>query len=483
MSIFLPWTYGETFLLPPDPKEWLPSNHEAYFVADLILKLTRRDILTTRSPEFGGRPAFHPVMLMTVIIFAYLRGVRSSRKIARLLVENVAFKILSSDQQPDFRTICRFRKDHSQWFERILVRTIHVGMTTGLIRFGAVVVDGTPLQASANAKHSHVLPTLKRMRKTHLLKLAEARAKAMLAEADAMDAAEDQALGNDVGSDSMLRGLTDERLERLDEAIAQAELADAERDRAIRKARRGVRKRVARERKGRPKPGGFGQPRRVLGRRKLSKKGSAKVLGRVGRVAIPAQAKVNVTDPDSRLLKAKNNGYMQGHQAIRATELHSGMILGNHVSPTGGESRELWPSLSGVLKVTGLPMLLRVIADAGYAGEPNLANPLRARVHELLICQKGVSKKAKSALIQAQRKLNSRKRYWMKRRGIAEGSNAGTKEARGMRRLLLRGRLGAAIELALDAIAHNIMKIRPVLNKLTYSKLNLALDQAAAIEF
>jgi len=355
-------------------------------------------------------------------------------------------------------------------------------MTTGLIRFGAVVVDGTPLQASANAKHSHVLSTLKRMRKTHLLKLAEARAKAMLAEADAIDAAEDQALGDDVGSDSLLRGLTDEKLKRLDEAIVQAELAEAERDRAIQKARHGVRKRVARERKERPKPGGGRKPRRVLGRRKLSGKGSAKVLGRVGRVAIPAQTKVNVTDPDSRLLKAKNNGYMQGHQAIRATELHSGMILGNHVSPTGGESRELWPSLAGVLKVTGLPMLLRVIADAGYAGEPNLANPLRARVYELLICQKGVSKKAKSALIQAQRKLNSRKRYWMKRRGIAEGSNAGTKEARGMRRLFLRGRLGAAIELALDAIAHNIMKIRPVLNKLTESKLNLALDQAAVIE-
>ena len=303
----------------------------------------------------------------------------------------------------------------------------------------------------------------------------------MLAEADEIDAAEDKALGDDVGSDSMLRGLTDEKLERLDEAIAQAEVAEATRNKAIRKARHGVRKRVARQKRGRAKAGGR-KPRRIVRRRTLSGKVSVKLLGRAARVAIPARVKVNVTDPDSRLLKAKNNGYMQGHQAIRATELHSGMILSNHVSPTGGESRELWPCLSRVLHVTGLPMLLRVIADAGYAGEPNLANPLRAQVYELLVCQKGVSKKAKSALIQAQRKLNSRKRYWMKRRGIAEGSNAGTKEARGMRRLFLRGRLGAAIELALDAVAHNIMKIRPMFNKLTESKLNLALDQAAAIE-
>ena len=485
MSIFLDWNYGVPFLLPPDPSEWLPRGHEAYFVANMILKLTRGDVLTTRDPELGGRPAYHPIMMLMVIVFAYLRGVRSSRKIARLLQENVAFKVLSCDQQPDFRTICLFRKNHHQWFENMLARTIHVAMVLRVIDFSATVVDGTPIQASANSKHNHTLPSLKALREKHLAALAAKHAKNMILEADTIDALEDQTLGDDVGSESMLRGLRDEKLDRIDAAIALAQALGKERNQAVRKAKSRIRRKIASKAKLSNRcftpSKSRGKVFRIKSRRRLREDKAQKLLGKLAKVAIPKRPKVNTVDPDSKVLKAKNDGYMQGHQIIRATDLHSGMILSNHVSPTGGESRELWGCIGRVLNVTGLRKLHRVVTDAGYSGEPNLCDPLRTRVLEVLICQRG-QEKAKSPIIQKQLKQNKKKKYWMRRRGIAEGSNAGTKEARGMRRFLLRGRLGAAIELALDAVAHNIMKLRSKFYKLTETKLTLALQRAAAVE-
>ena len=227
MNLFRPWNYGDTFLLPPDPKEWLPSNHEAYFLADLVIRLAKDHPLQYRDPEAGGRPAYHPVMLLIVMIFAYLRGIRGSRKIARLLEENIAFKILAGDQRPDFRTLARFRALNAPWFEKMLSRTLHVGMVLRVIDWSAVIVDGTPIQASANQGKSLTLRGLKKLKEVELQGLAEAQAKAMMAEAQRIDSEEDLAFGDHMGQRSMLKELTSERLERLDEAIAKATLLEA----------------------------------------------------------------------------------------------------------------------------------------------------------------------------------------------------------------------------------------------------------------
>ena len=223
MNIFKPWNFGETFILPPDPKDWLPAKHEAYYIAELILKLAKDNPLQYRDPEAGGRPAYHPVMMLIVMVFAYLRGVRSSRKIARLLEENIAFKVLSGDQCPDFRTLARFRALNANWFEKMLTRTLHVGMIMRVIDWSAVVVDGTPIQASANQGKSLTLKGLKKLKEEELEALAQDRAKAMMADAQRIDGEEDLAFGDDLGRRSMLKlkGLSSERLERPDEAIAK----------------------------------------------------------------------------------------------------------------------------------------------------------------------------------------------------------------------------------------------------------------------
>jgi len=471
MSIFRPWNYDSEMLLPPSPRDWLADDHEAFLLADIVRRLTNDDPILDRVQPEGGRPAYHPVMMSIVLIFSYMRGVQSSRRIERLLEENLAYKAISGDQTPDFRTLCRFRKAHLAWFELLLKRSIHVGYALGLIDLGAVIIDGTPIQASANKSKSRRLKTLKRLKAEEQELLAGIEAKRLVAEAEAKDSEEDGRFGDDGYPRPFLRQKVamQERLARIEQAIALAGKAEQLRRTIIRKARARI-LRKARPAKRRLK-------RTSKKGQKLDPEAGRKVLAKLSRMRIPKPARVNTTDPESMRLKAKNGGFLQGYQVIRVVDSKAGMILHNHVSPTGGESRELLPAIIATKKVLGVPLLLRALADMGYAGEPNLKLITKEHVHELLIPQ--ARRATKSALIRGQKALNARRTYWLKRRGRIEATNGSTKEARGMRQFRIRGRLGAAIELSLDAVAHNLQKIFSVLKNLTEPKLKRSLRNAA----
>jgi transposase len=471
MSIFRPWNYDSDMLLPPSPRDWLSDDHEAFLLADIVRRLTKDDPILNRVQPEGGRPAYHPIMMSIVLIFSYMRGVHSSRRIERLLEENLAYKAISGDQTPDFRTLCRFRKANLAWFELLLKRSIHVGYALGLIDLGAVIVDGTPIQASANKSKSRRLKTLQRLKSEERETLAAIEAKRLVAQAEALDNEEDSRFGDDGYPRPLLRQkvATTDRLARIEQAIALAAKAEQLRRAIIRKAKARI-LRKARPAKRRLK-------RTCKKGRKLDAEAGRKVLAKLSRLRIPKPARVNTTDPESMRLKAKNGGFLQGYQVIRVVDSKAGMILHNHVSPTGGESRELLPAILATKQVLGVPQLLRALADMGYSGEPNLKLVGREHVHELLIPQ--AKRATKSALIREQKALNARRTYWLKRRGRIEATNGSTKEARGLRQFRIRGRLGAAIELSLDAVAHNLQKLFSVLQDLSEPKLKRSLRNAA----
>jgi len=256
---------------------------------------------------------------------------------------------------------------------------------------------------------------------------------------------------------------------RIDQAIALAGKAEKIRRSILRKAKARIRRKARPAKRRLKRTGKKG--------RKLDPEGGRKVLAKLSRMRIPKPARVNTTDPESLRLKAKNGGFLQGYQVIRVVDSKAGMILHNHVSPTGGESRELLPALLATMRVLGVPQLLRALADMGYAGEPNLKLIGKEHVHELLIPQ--AKRATKSALIREQKALNARRAYWLKRRGRIEATNGSTKEARGLRQFRIRGRLGAAIELSLDAVAHNFQKLFSVLQNLSEPKLKRSLRNAA----
>ncbi|MDR7543507.1 MAG: transposase, partial [Armatimonadota bacterium] len=109
---YRPYSPHQLLILPPSLQEWLPEGHLAYFISDLVESFDLSAIETTYEDELRGGPPYHPAMMVKVLLYAYCTGVYSSRRVARRLHEDVAFRVLAAGNAPDFRTISEFRRRH-----------------------------------------------------------------------------------------------------------------------------------------------------------------------------------------------------------------------------------------------------------------------------------------------------------------------------------------------------------------------------------
>ena len=109
---YLPYDPDQQLLLPAALQEWLPDDHLAYFISDVVDQLDLSDITARYEQERRGGPPYHPRMMVKVLLYGYCIGVASSRRIAQRLHEDIAFRVLAANNTPDFRTISDFRKDH-----------------------------------------------------------------------------------------------------------------------------------------------------------------------------------------------------------------------------------------------------------------------------------------------------------------------------------------------------------------------------------
>ena len=132
----------QIFLMPASLRDWLPREHLAYFVSDLVDQLDLSDIMS-RCKEEKGYPPYHPGMMVKVLLYAYCIGVPSSRKIEKRLEEDIAFRVLAANNTPDFRTISDFRKDHIQSLAGLFVQVLRVCQRAGLVKLGHISIDGT----------------------------------------------------------------------------------------------------------------------------------------------------------------------------------------------------------------------------------------------------------------------------------------------------------------------------------------------------
>jgi transposase len=153
-QIFEPYDPDQPHLFPPSPKDWLPERHLAYFVSDTVDELDLSAFMAKYSDRADGRGslAYHPRMLLKVLIYAYAAGIFSSRRIAAGLEDLIALRYLSGGNTPSHRTICRFRQENIDRFEQIFVEVVRVAKRAGMIKLGTVAIDGTKIQANAS-KH------------------------------------------------------------------------------------------------------------------------------------------------------------------------------------------------------------------------------------------------------------------------------------------------------------------------------------------
>src|SRR4029450_11351851 len=212
---YRPYVPEQDLLLPPSLRDWLPEDHLAFFVSDLIDQVDLSAITTVYEDEERGYPPYHPVMLTKVLVYAYCVGVFSSRRIQRRLVEDVAFRVLAAGNEPDFRTIADFRKTHLPVLRGLFEQVLHLARELGAPRVGRVALDSTKIKANAS---KHKAMSYGRMRDKQRQLREEVNA--LLAQADAADAAEDAEYGADHRGDELPAELPrrESRLQRIRDA-------------------------------------------------------------------------------------------------------------------------------------------------------------------------------------------------------------------------------------------------------------------------
>jgi transposase len=157
---FLRGDRDQSFLLPPDLRDWLPADHLAWFVRDVVDQLDLGPFLRCYRADGHGHPAYHPEILLGILLYAYAIGVRSSRQIERRCHEDLAFRVLAGNQLPDHVTIARFRARHQQALAGFLVESLRLCAAAGLVRLGTVALDGTKVAANAADRANRTLAKL-----------------------------------------------------------------------------------------------------------------------------------------------------------------------------------------------------------------------------------------------------------------------------------------------------------------------------------
>ena len=211
MTSFRPYDPDQQLLLPPSLRDWLPPDHLVWFISETVDQLDVSELLDGYRDGGQGNLPYHPAMMLKILIYAYATGIFSSRRIARQIEENIAFRVLAAGNAPDHRTICRFREQHLTAFERLFVQVVQIARDTGLVRMGTLAVDGSKIRANASKRKAM---SYERMQQEEKRLRREIRA--LTSRAAKRDTAEDVEFGPDFRGDQL-----PEELQRREDRLAK----------------------------------------------------------------------------------------------------------------------------------------------------------------------------------------------------------------------------------------------------------------------
>jgi len=429
----------QPFLLPPSVRDWLPEDHLAWFVFDAVQSLDI-DELTERYRVSGkGELPYEPRMMLRLLIYAYATGVFSSRKIARQLQENVAFRVLAANQMPAHRTICRFRERHIDQFGDLFAQVVRLAAESGLAKIGTLAIDGSKLKANASRRKAMSYGRLKDREKELKKEIA-----AILKMATDTDADEDVEFGPDFRGDELPEELAgrEKRLAKIRAAKERLERRKADEARA-----EDERKRKEAEDEGR-------EPPKERPNIRKHPKGKPK-----------PKDQENFTDPDSRILKA-SIGFEQCYNVQAAADGRSRIVVAAAVSSNGSDAGQLVPMVEAAMENTNRPANL-VLADAGYAREADLVKLQEAEIDAYVaVGREGQNSsqalERRPATRAMQQKLNTKRgraRY-RKRKHIVEPVFGWVKNVLGFRSFSLRGLAKVSGEWELVCLALNLKRMQ-----------------------
>ena len=439
---FRSYDMNQQLLLPPDLRQWLRPDHLALYVSDVVESLDLSGILKVYEEGDGrGRPPYHPAMMVKLLIYGYCTGKMSSRKLEQATHDDVPFRVLSCNQQPDHDSIAGFRKRHLQELGQLFVQVLQLCERAGLVKLGHVAIDGTKIKANASKYQSL---TYARM-KAEEQELA-AEVEHLLGEAQRIDEAEDELYGPGKRGDELPEELRDPktRLARIRSLIAELE-AEAK---AAAEQKRAEKEKPAEER-----------------RRNWRPKFEVSEAGEI--LPLP-KSKRNLTDPDSRIMKdGATKTFHQAYNTQVGVDSHAQIIVAAKITQSGADQEQLIPVLREVEKNLGR-MPERVSADAGYYSKAALTHEAVRAVdlHVPPNQRQPVDWEEtlpEDATIQERmwHKLRSKagREVFSKRKVIVEPVFAQVKHIRGFRQFLLRGLQQVEAEWLLVCMTHNLLKM------------------------
>ncbi|WP_442818261.1 IS1182 family transposase [Streptomyces sp. NBC_01727] len=446
-------------LLPPSLDDWLPEDHLARFVADLVDEVLDLSPVLADFTEKRGYPPYDPRLMVRLLIYGYTTGVRSSRAIERRLADDVAFRFLAAGQAPDFRSISRFRR-HLDALAGLFTQSLHLAQTLGMVKMGRVELDGTKLEASASKHKAMSYGRLidKEERIEAEIAQLEAKAQALLADAEAADEAEDQIFGVD-GKEVDLPAELDRREKRL--AKLQAARAQIETE-ATDKARKHAED----------------KERRRQERTGTSDEQAVTDAGRKAAAVVrpKPKAQANFTDPNSRIMKNSDGAYIQAYNAQAVVDEEHQVITAADVTCNPSDALSYTLMLDQSAQNTGAHPR-QALVDAGYCSETNLeaakdrqltcgtdtfmATGRLAHDEQVPPAPRGRIPQDATLKERMARKLRTKtgRKAYSRRKAIVEPVFGQIMTCQDGRQLLLRGEDGARGEWRLLAACHNLRKI------------------------
>src|SRR5215208_8305648 len=346
----------QSFLMPPDVREWLAPRDLAWFVIDAVAEMDLEAFYAAYRVDGRSRPPYDPAMMVALLLYAYARGIRSSRVIERACEEDIAFRVLAAQQRPDHATLARFVERHQDAIAGLFGEVLTLCARSGLVKVGVIAVDGTKVQANASRDENLDYEQL---------------AREIVEEAKAVDAAEDELYGEARGDELApefataqgRRGWLREAKQRLEpERAANPQPVPRSRP----KRREDAKRRLDQEL--------FSELRANQAYEAYRARGRMNDGRRFGRPPDPYQppaipeGPINVTDPDSRVVKGLR-GFLQGYNAQAVTNEHQ-VVLAAEIETVGADFGHLEPMLdatqrelhaAGIAEAPGV-----LLADAGY---------------------------------------------------------------------------------------------------------------------
>jgi transposase len=453
MKTFKSYTPDQLLLLPPALQDWLPEDHLAWFLSDVVdHALDLSPILAAYETGDGrGQPPYHPALMVKLLLYAYCTGKPSSRKLERATYEEIPYRVLAANQHPDHDSLAAFRQQHLQALAGLFTQVLALCQQAGLVKLGHVALDGTKVLANAS---KHKAMSYGRMAEAE--QKLEQEVAALLAQAQQVDAAEEAQYGRGRRGDELPAELArrESRLTKIRaakaalEAEAQAQAAEAA---AAAQAKRAERERRA-ERTGRtPK----GRPPRIPDPTQATPK---------------PKAQRNFTDPESRIMQdGATKSFVQAYNAQTAVDGHAQVIVAATVTQEANDKQQLVPRLTEVVGNCGAAPAV-ASADSGYFSEAAVTDAALAAV-DLYVAverQKHGAAPARDPVpddgtaigaMRAKLQTAAGHAVYALRKAIVEPVLGQIKEGRGFRRFSVRGLGKVQAEWLLICLTHNLLKL------------------------